>query len=178
MAKLTFFTIFMVNIGIGEDEVGGDIYDRFWPGTPGGVGVINLGDVDTTRPALLQFLTRGVHNNRNFVTWNAPRHVTSLSYPSVALDHPDIYVVGTVKANLSDSRNSWTQNTLEIAPNKLSPGTENHLGIHTRNAAGDVHGDRDNFGISNIYLFYYLRETLGPVVVTPIEGTLSFSAME
>ena len=159
MANLTFITIQVPGqVGIGEGEdASEDIFDRFWPGTSPGVLDINLDNVDESMPALLQFMTKKVDFRLNFVTWNATipsaQGVSSMNYYEA---RDEDFFVGNILWN-PDSIESWSQQSFRIRPGVLNPGCANTLGIHTRNGDGEVRGDRDNFGIANIYLFYHLR---------------------
>lgn len=147
MAKLTFQTIFLGQIGIGEgEEAGQDIFDRFWQN-------INLGDVDDSMSALLQFEVRSVGWIRNFVTWNASQAVSGMGYNQAKNQQ---FFLGNIFN--SPIATSWTTLTFRIRPGLLKSGNDNVLGIHSRNEQGETSGNRENFGIANIRLFYHLRD--------------------
>ena len=170
MSSLTFFPIMTPGaIGIGEGEdAGADVFDRYWPPIPThdlsthvGVGKIDLGNVDTSMPAHLQFLTRGVDYTRNFVTWYYPGPYNVFTYLEVVEGLSTTSYAGRILDD-QGSRNSWTQQTLIIRPGQLVQGDANMLGIHSRDGNGETKNNRDNFEIANILLCYYLEG--GPFV--------------
>ena len=125
---------------------------------------VNLGNVDTTKPALLHFMTAGVRFTRNFVTWTPFTpfpYVHIVSYEE-AREQQYIDFVGPIIRNRADSLDSFTQQTLRLRPGLLQKGNLNLLAIHSRNETGDTKDIRDKFGIANIWLLYHLEDGPSP----------------
>ena len=140
MSGLAFRTIRTGFIGLGEGEDdGADRFDLFQ------INIDLPGFVD--EPALLFLVARGVEFDKNFVTVNPPSSVTSQSHEEAK---DDAHFVGRFLPNQS---NIWIPQYLPITIGKLKI-ENNTLAIHTRNTDGASSGERDNFGVGRIILFY------------------------
>lgn len=199
MSTLTFFHIMSGPIRMGEGEgtiiedgTKTEAFDRYWPNALAnsptnkaparlifskGVSDINLGAIDKTKEATLQLLTAGVGFTKNFVTWSVlpDNGLTLYEFFDYQMAKNVPCFVGDIIANEKGSLNSFTQQTLTVPGHLLSetfPGKQsrNLLGIHSRDANGQRIGDRDNFTIANIVLWYYV---LVPSPFAPFPGDMT-----
>ena len=124
---------------------------------PGGEGLFNLlfdninlpGFVD--RPGLLILATRNVTLDKNFITVNAPAEAADQSYDEAKGRD---YFIWRILPNPSDT---WILQMHMIPSGKLK-ATNNTLGIHTRNEAGNQARVRDAFAVARIFLLYFASE--------------------
>jgi hypothetical protein len=134
-------------LGEGKGDHGADMFDLFLP--PDNRTFDLPGFVD--QRALLFLMTQENGNKLNFITFNADPAVSGQSYEDAKYED---YFVDRIIEN--DSR-IWN---LQIArvPVGVLHAEGNRLGIHSRNADGEAAGNRDDFSVARIVLFYVASE--------------------
>jgi hypothetical protein len=146
MANLTFRTISNPSRHLGEAAASGA--DQFDLALTFEIGASVENLIGITLPSLLVFAAKRVNFSTNFITVNAPLNVMSQSYEDAK---DEDYFVGNILTNPSET---WMLQIVRIAAGKLYPGT-NTLRIHSRNEDGIASGNRDNFSVARLFLFYF-----------------------